>query len=84
MKFKIGQKVCGIKWLNMPQNIQDVYGINTCVYGRTGIVEKFVGIECDIATYDVVFDGNKYPMFVFEPELESFVRIGEQLLLFEL
>lgn len=90
MKFKVGQKVRIKQWFDMPQEIQNVWGINTRKIGIIGViqdieVDKEIKEICDINTYDVVFSNKPLDrLFVFEPELEPLVRIGQQLLLFEL
>lgn len=84
MKFKVGQKVRGIKWQNMPEDMQDSFGINICGLEKVGIVENILDVYDGIRSYDVLFDGNKHPVFIFESELEPFVKVGEQLMLFDL
>lgn len=84
MKFKVGQKVRGIKWQNMPQGMQDSFGINICGLGRIGVVKRVLDTYDGQRSYDIIFDSNRHPVFIFESELEPFVKVGEQLLLFEL
>lgn len=57
MKFKIGQKVCVKKWLDMPQDLQDIYGMNTYGIGFEGVIEKFNGVEHGVNYYNVLVNG---------------------------
>lgn len=90
MKFKVGQKVRIKQWFDMPQEMENMWGINTRNIGIIGVIQNVgadKGIEniYDINTYSVVFSNKPLDsLFVFEPELEPLVRIGQQLLLFEL
>ncbi|GAF96599.1 unnamed protein product [marine sediment metagenome] len=77
MKFKIGQKVRVIKWLDMPLSLINKWGTNTHV-GEVGVIiqqNPFSGDE----GYDVKKKENKYSFFCLEEELELLVKIGEQL-----
>ena len=79
MKFKVGQKVRIVKWLNMPQDMVEKWGINLPHIGEVGIIEEqnFDG-KPGIA-YNVKRKGAKYAFFCFEEELESIIKVGEQL-----
>ena len=81
--FKIGQKVRVKEWKDMPQEIEENWGISECT-GEIGIIKSQKEKEEGHNAYDVKLDNNKYSGFYFEEELESIVKIGEQLLLFEL
>lgn len=80
MKFEKGQKVRVKKWLDMPQDSQDAYGCNIIKLGEIGTILKFVGDAVETDDYDVIFEGDKYPVYLFGPELESAIAVGEQLL----
>lgn len=82
--FKIGQKVRVIEWLDMPENVMRAYAKNCNKIGEIGIVVGNFGKEMDTDSYDVAFEEHKYSLFFFGPELELLVKVGEQLLLFEL
>lgn len=86
MKYKIGQKVRVVEWLDMPVEIRDAWGINSRCIGFIGTIASCHGKNFGINTYDIKFDKEieKYPLFVFEYEIEPVLRKGEQLLLFEL
>lgn len=77
-KFKIGQKVRIKKWLNMPENILDVWGENYYA-GQVGVVEC-TNNTGGFRAYDIKIDGKKDSIFCLKEELELFVRVGEQLL----
>lgn len=83
-KFKIGQKVRIKQWFDMPQNLQDYYGTNSFDIGKVGEVIDFAGETEDINMYNILIINDNYTNLALEPELESLVRIGEQLLFWEL
>lgn len=91
MKFKIGQKVRIVQWKDMPQQIEDDFGINTKHIGEIGTIEKLcdlmdgeTGYE-GINLYNVLFDNpTDSQRNLFEQELESVVEVGEQLMLWDL
>jgi len=79
-KFKVGGRVHVIKWLNMPKIMQESYGTNTMRIGEIGIIKRVLEEEYDnTICYDVLFNGDRYPVFFFEQELESTIKVGEQL-----
>ena len=79
-KFKVGDKARIIKWLDMPQELQDSYSINIMRIGEIGIIKRVLEEEYDnTICYDVLFNGNIYPVFLLEQELESIIKVGEQL-----
>lgn len=81
MKFKVGQKVCVVEWLNMPSDAKASYGINTYKVGNVGFIRSIKKMMYGVCTYKVAFDkhlGND--LFAFEGELESIIKIGEQLM----
>jgi len=82
--FKIGQKVRIKEWFDMSLKLQDSYGINSYAIGVTGIVQRCNGTKySSINSYDIILSNDK-SHFAFEPELEPVVKVGEQLLLFDL
>jgi len=92
MKFKVGQKVRVVEWLYMPLFVKDVYLDTPSTYiGQEVIIDSIDYSEsktmCEQAYIvnfvdksDVNIDGTLF----FEPELEPIIKVGEQLLLFEL
>ncbi len=77
MKFKIGQKVRVKDWLDMPQDMIDKWGINNYV-GEAGFVRQENLIADDIG-YDIDIKRVKGLVFCLERELESVIKVGEQL-----
>jgi len=91
IKFKVGDKVRIKQWLDMPEELKYNYGMNTYGIGYVGIVDKFVEQTKNVNGYDIILNidhfldkGANRHHFAFEPELEPFVKVGEQLLLFDL
>lgn len=82
MKFKIGQKVRIVEWKDMPEDLQDIFGINTYGIGLIGVVDKFERAQKGVNGYNIKLKGGNH--FALEPELEPLVRVGEQLMLFEI
>jgi len=82
--FKVGQKVRVKQWLDMPEDLQAGYGMNVCKIGEVGTIVNILDVEISVNSYDVIFENNEYPMFFLEGELEPDIKVGEQLLLFEL
>ena len=81
MKFKVGQKVRVKEWIGMPQNVAGVF-IMTPYVGKTVVIHK-AQIECEEQAYEVGFvDKKLHPdgFLFFEEELESVIKVGEQLL----
>jgi len=83
IKFKVGDKVRIKQWLDMPERLQYDYGINTYNIGGIGVIDKIEEVYDGINIYKVIFNENDI-IPAFEPELEPFVKVGEQLLLFDL
>jgi len=79
MKFKKGQKVRIIEWVNMPQDMIDRWGINAHV-GQVGIILAKNPYAKDDIGYDVKIKYEKTSFFCLEEELEFAVKVGEQLL----
>ena len=78
-KFKVGDKARVIEWIDMPQELQDSYSINACKIGEIGTIIRLLAEELDIESYDIIFEGDKYPIFLFGEELEPCIKVGEQL-----
>lgn len=79
-KFKVGDRTHVIKWLDMPQELQDSYSINIIRIGEIGIIKRVLEEEYDnTICYDVLFNGDIFPVFLFEQELEPVIKVGEQL-----
>lgn len=81
--FKVGDKVRIKQWLDMPEDVLDTWGDGSRLAGRIGVIE-FINTCFSTDGYDVIIDGDKYATFCLPQELESLVKVGEQLLLFEL
>lgn len=82
MKFKIGQKIRIKQWLNVPEELTAEWGKNYYA-GHIGVIESENG-TAGVEAYDVKPDGNKTSVFCLKEELEPLIKVGEQLLLFEL
>lgn len=80
MKYKVGQKVCVVSWEDMPQDVMNSHCMNTSRIGEIGTIVKLLRQEMGINAYDIIFEDNKYPVYLFEPEFESVVKAGQQLL----
>jgi len=78
--FRVGQEVRVVSWEDMPQDVIFSFCMNTNRVGEIGTVVKLLGQEMGINAYDIIFKGNKYPIYFFENELESIVKVGQQLL----
>ena len=83
--FKVGQKVRVKQWLDMPQDLQLKWGILTRCIGEVLTITATGESYEDIPLYELqdspVWD---WGLIVLEPEIEPVIRLGEQLLLFEL
>ncbi len=80
-KFKIGQKVLVKVWYDMPQDIQDGWGILTRCIGNiltvVAIGEKYKNINLYELEGKAV---GEMGLIVLEPEIEPIIKVGEQLL----
>ena len=79
MKFKNGQKVRVKVWEDMPWDLYDLWGYAK----RVGVIATIEGINTFSSDfysgYDVEFE-DKSSACYFEEELESVIKVGEQLL----
>ena len=75
-KFKIGQKVRIKEWKNMPEELYNTWGRAVCV-GQIVTIEGLAPTDCD--GYDVVFENGGGAFYLYG-ELESVIKVGEQLL----
>lgn len=81
MRFRIGQKVRVKKWLNMPENIQCGWGILTRCIGDTLVVVRTGESYENIPIYELQDSlTGELRIRVLEPEIESVIKVGEQLL----
>ena len=79
MKFKVGQKVRVKEWSNMPEWVLVYWGMNGHV-GNVGVVVRANDTMDRYNAYDVKTENSRYDFFCFEGELESIIKVGEQLL----
>ncbi len=75
-KFKIGQKVRFVEWVDMPVEVIATWGKIIGWREETGVIEK-ENNEFNISGYDVKVDGTS--IFCLSQELEPVIKVGEQL-----
>jgi len=85
MKFKIGQKVRVKDWNEMPERVISMYHCTpSTAIGKIVVISENC-IELGEQAYQTNYtDGEEQDYLFFEKELESLIKVGEQLLLFEL
>lgn len=84
MKFKIGDKVRVKEWVGMPDELKERWGLNMHIGDEGTIWMESYSVEDGYKGYDIKAKDSRYAFFCFEGELEPLVKVGEQLLLFEL
>ena len=84
MMFKTGQKVRVVRWADMPQEVTEIYDENMRRIGEVGTIVRIKKAVMHINFYGVIFEDDIYPIWLFEKEIETLVKIGEQLMLFEI
>ena len=83
--FKIGQKVRVKQWFDMPQKIRNVYLISPTLFVGEDVIICKLTTELGERAYEVDFISKEEEGYLFfEKELEPFIKVGEQLMLFEL
>jgi len=81
--FKVGQKVRTKQWLDMPEDVLAVWGSGSRLAGKVGVVES-INNSFNTKGYDVILGKDKYATFCLPQEIEPLIRVGEQLMLFEI
>lgn len=83
MKFKIGQRVRIVGWVDMPEDVRGVFILTPAIFiGKEVIIYKST-VELGKRAYEVDFvdKGIKESGYLlFEKELEPVIRVGEQLM----
>ena len=79
MKYKVGQKVRIKQWVGVPEGLYSKWGTNEHV-GCVGVVVREDRTAMGYRAYNVKTKEKKYDFFCFEEELESVIKVGEQLL----
>jgi len=79
--FKVGQRVRVIQWSDMPEELRESWGILTYHIGDMGTITKAKETYCNVNVYELESESlGGWALMVLEPEIEPFVRVGEQLL----